>query len=125
MRDDAADEREFLEAQGRTRKPAPTKRKPAEPFVRLPLWWAEAAAKATRDPGLLVLVELLHIHWKTRSTTFPLPNGRLQKLGVTRDVKRRVLYDLERAGLIAVGSDARRSATSFTSISRAAASFSP
>src|SRR5262245_17643759 len=77
-------------------------RKPTERFVKVPLWWAEAAAKAIRYPGLLVLVELLHIHWKTQSTTVSLPNGRLKSLGVSREVKRRVLRDLERAGLIRV-----------------------
>ena len=82
---------------------APVKRKRTiEPFVKMPLWWAEAAAKATNSPVTIVLVELLRLRWKTQRTTFPLPNGRLKKLGVSRDVKRRVLHDLERAGLIAV-----------------------
>jgi hypothetical protein len=82
---------------------APTKRKKkAEAFVKVPLWWAEAAANATDTPVLLVLMELLRRHFKTHNLTFPLPNGRLQKLGVSRDVKRRVLHNLERAGLITV-----------------------
>jgi DNA-binding FadR family transcriptional regulator len=34
--------------------------------------------------------------------TFPLPNGRLCENGVSRKVKRRVLRDLEAAGLITV-----------------------
>jgi hypothetical protein len=74
----------------------------SEPFVKMPLWWAETAARAIRSPATLVLVELLRAHWKTKSMTFPLSNVRLRKLGVSRDVKRRVLHDLERAGLITV-----------------------
>jgi ribosomal protein S19E (S16A) len=82
---------------------APTKRKRAtEPFVRAPLWWIEAVAKATRTPAMLVCIELLRASWKAKSSTFPLPNARFKKLGVSRDVKRRILHDLESAGLILV-----------------------
>jgi hypothetical protein len=80
-----------------------------EPFVKMPLWWAEAAAKATSSPVTIMLVELLRIHWKTRQTTFPMPNGRLEKLGVSRKVKRRVLLDLERAGMVTVERSTRKS----------------
>jgi hypothetical protein len=71
-------------------------------FVKMPLWWAAEAAKATRDPSMLVLVELLHRSWKAKNLTFPLPNGRLSKNGVSRKVKCRVLRDLEIAGLITI-----------------------
>jgi hypothetical protein len=82
---------------------APAKRKrKAEPFVKVPLWWAAAAAKATKTPAALVWIELLRASWKARSSTFPLANVRLARLGVSREVKRRVLRDLERAGLILV-----------------------
>ena len=77
--------------------PLPYPRKKAEPFVKVPLWWIEETARLTKSPTTLVLIELLRLHWKTKSLTFPLPNGRLQRLGVSRDVKRRVLRDLERA----------------------------
>jgi DNA-binding transcriptional ArsR family regulator len=87
---------------------APTKRKRAEPFVKVPLWWIEAAAKATRSPATLVMIELLHVAWKAKSSTFPLPNGRLKKLGVSREAKRRALRDLERAGLITVERPTRK-----------------
>lgn len=76
------------------------KRKDA--FVKVPLWWATEAAKATRMPGMLVLIELLHRSWKARSLTFPLPNGHLAKHGVSRKVKHKKLRDLEAAGLITV-----------------------
>jgi len=96
----------------RSREPeaaAPVKRKKkVEPFVKVPLWWIEAAAKAADSPRTLLLVELLHARWKTQCMTFPLPNGRLRKLGVSRDVKRRVLRDLELAGLITVERPARK-----------------
>jgi hypothetical protein len=47
--------------------------------------------------------------WKTRSTTFTLPNGWLEEWGVSREVKRRVLRDLEAAGLITVERPNRKS----------------
>jgi hypothetical protein len=81
---------------------APFKRKRVEPFVKVPLWWIEAAAKATRSPATLVMVELLRASWKARSPTFPLANSRLAKVGASRKVKWRVLHDLERSGLITV-----------------------
>jgi hypothetical protein len=73
--------------------------KPKDQFVKVPLWWAAEAAKATRSPTTLVLIELLHRSWKAKS---PLPNGRLTKNGVSRKVKWRVLRDLEVAELITV-----------------------
>lgn len=88
---------------------APAKRKKTEPFVRVPLWWVEAAAKATRTPAALVLVYLLHASWKAKSTTFPLPNVYLNKNDVGTKVKRRVLRDLEAAGLISVERPSRKS----------------
>jgi hypothetical protein len=87
---------------------APAKRKKPEAFVKMPLWWAEAAAKASRSPATVVLVEMLRLRWKTQSSTFPFPNGRLAKLGVSREVKRRVLADLERGGLITIERPARK-----------------
>jgi hypothetical protein len=72
-------------------------------FVKVPLWWAEAAAKATTGGATaLVLIYLLHASWKARSTTFPLPNGYLARCGASRKIKYRVLRELEAAGLIVV-----------------------
>jgi hypothetical protein len=88
---------------------APVERKrEVEPFVKAPLWWIAAAAKATRDPGMLVCIELLRASWKAKSPTFPLPNGKLGKLGASRETKRRVLRDLEQAGLIVVERPAKK-----------------
>jgi hypothetical protein len=79
-------------------------------FVQVPLWWAEAAAKATTGGApALMLIYLLHASWKARSTTFPLPNGYLKQHGVSRDVKRRILRELEAAGLITIERRVRKS----------------
>src|SRR6516164_593912 len=88
---------------------APVKRKKkVEPFVQVPLWWIETAAKDIRSPATLVLIELLRARWKAQSSTFPLPNGRLKALGVSRDVKSRVLHDLERRQVILVERSSRK-----------------
>jgi hypothetical protein len=89
---------------------APVKRKKVEPFVKVPMWWMAAAAKATNNLKALVAVELLHAAWKAKSMTFPLPNGRLEKLGIHRETKRRAIRDLERAGLIMVERPTRKTA---------------
>src|SRR6516225_6460650 len=81
---------------------APVKHKKTERFVKVPLWWIARATKATNTGRALVCIELLYAAWKAKRPTFPLPNGRLAKLGITRETKRRVLNDLERAGLITV-----------------------
>jgi hypothetical protein len=78
-------------------------------FVKVPLWWAVAAAEATRTPAALVYIHLLHASWKARSATFPLPNGWLEQHGVGRKTKSRVLRDLEAAGLITVERSSRKS----------------
>jgi len=84
------------------------RKKNVEPFVKVPLWWIEETAKLTKSPTTLVLMELLRLHWKTKSSTFPLPNGRLERLGVSREIKRRVLRDLERGKFIVVERPPRR-----------------
>jgi len=87
---------------------APVKRKKTETFVKVPMWWFAAAAKATNTPRALVCIELLYASWKAGSLTFPLPNGRLKIQGVSRETKRRALADLEQAGLITVERRARK-----------------
>jgi hypothetical protein len=83
-------------------------RKRVEPFVQVPWWWIERAANLTHSPATLVLMELLHAAWRAKSPIFPLPNARLQALGVGRKVKWRVLHDLERGRLITVKRTSRR-----------------
>jgi hypothetical protein len=72
----------------------------AEPFVKVPLSWALKAAKATKTNKALVWIELLYVSWKTKGTTFPFSNERLN--GVTRYTKYRALRELEVEGLITV-----------------------
>jgi hypothetical protein len=104
QRDDAAVEEHWSVKRKRELEAmAPVRRKKTtEAFVMIPLWWVEKAAEATKSPATLVLVELWRRRWEMQRTTFPLPNARLAKLGVSRDVKRRVLHELERAGLITI-----------------------
>jgi len=78
------------------------KRKKVEPFVKVLLWWIARATKATNTGRALVCIELLHAAWKAKRPTFPLPNGRLARLGLHRRTKYRALCDLERAGLITI-----------------------
>jgi hypothetical protein len=81
---------------------APVKRKKTDAYVQVPLWWAEAAAKATRTPKALVCIRLLHASWKARSATFTLPSAWFQRRGISRGIWRRTLHELEAAGLITV-----------------------
>jgi hypothetical protein len=82
---------------------APKKRKrKTEAFANVPLWWMARAAKATKTPGALVCVYLLYAAWKAKGKPFTLSNAWLEKHGVSREVKCRVLRKLEAAGLIAV-----------------------
>src|SRR5262249_61683213 len=94
-----ADELEFHAFQQRVSAAAPPRvgraRKASDGFVKVPLWWIETAAKDIRSPATLVLIELLYAAWKAKSSTFPLPNGRLKRLGVSRKIKYRILRNLE------------------------------
>jgi len=81
---------------------APVKREKKEPFAKVPLRWAAVAARATKTTKCLVWIELLHMAWRKGSPTFPLPCGKLEKRGVSRETRRRALRELETAGLIQV-----------------------
>ena len=85
------------------------KLKGADKFVKVPLWWAEHAAQATRTPKAMVWVWLLHLSWAGHSKTFRVPNERLQTRGVGRNVKLRALRQLEKAGLIQVTRESGKS----------------
>ena len=104
MRDDDDDEAEFQRLQRAVSvHPSRVKsRRKRDQFVKVPLWWAGQAAQATGTPKAFVWIWLLHLHFKTHRTTFPMPNGNLQKLGVSRHTKRRALRELEAAGLITI-----------------------
>jgi hypothetical protein len=82
---------------------APSKaRSSHDKFVKVPLWWAEQAARATRTPKAMVCIWLLYLSWTNHSCTFRLPNERLRVRGASRFTKARVLRELEAAGLIRV-----------------------
>jgi hypothetical protein len=90
-----------------SKQPAPAstpkvRKQPAEPFVQVTLELAERVARLTRSPTTLVLIELLYAAWKARGASFPLPNARFRQLGVSRNITRKVLLDLECGKVIAV-----------------------
>ena len=85
------------------RAAAPVKRKrKRDAFVKVPLWWIEQAACATRSPRMFAAIWLLYLSWEANSLTVTLPNARLAERGVDRQAKRRALAYLEKAGLIMV-----------------------
>jgi hypothetical protein len=82
--------------------PAKVSKRMTDPWARVPLWWIERATELTHSPTTMVLIVLLYVNWQTKSATFPLPNARLKRAGISKKVKLRVLRDLERGGLIRV-----------------------
>lgn len=103
MKDD--DERAFVDLQrAAANRPASRRRSKSrkDTFAMVPLWWIEQAARATENPRAFVLIWLLHLSWKARSMTFPVPNAGIVKRGGSRWAKYGVLDDLEAAGLITV-----------------------
>jgi hypothetical protein len=98
---DAEIEANFQRAVAATKTNGRRKRT-TEPFVKVPLWWIEGAAKATKSPTILVLIEILRLRWLTQRSTVTLSNARLRKLGVNRKVKYHVLRDLVRAHFVSV-----------------------
>jgi hypothetical protein len=86
------------------RKPKAGRSDKSEPvFVQVPLRWGRRVTAATNSPAALaVVLELMRRRYRALSTTFALPNAQLYALGVSVKAKRRVLRDLESAGLIAV-----------------------
>jgi hypothetical protein len=87
-----------------------SKPKSTEHFVKVPLRWAEQASHATHTLKAFVWIWLLHLAWKAKSNTFPLPNGQLSAHGVHRNTKDRVLRELEKVGLIKVERRPRKTA---------------
>jgi hypothetical protein len=97
------EEREFQAMMRAACKPSSEKQKKKdEAFVMVPIGWAERASKAVREPKFFVWLWLLHLAWKLHSKTFLLPNGALHAAGVSREMKRRALAELEQGGLIKV-----------------------
>jgi hypothetical protein len=81
---------------------APAKRKKRKPFVMVPLETMVVACAALNCRKALVWLWLLHQVWRTKKRTVRVPNKALAQLGVTRDVKRQALEQLEAAGLVNV-----------------------
>jgi hypothetical protein len=107
------DEAEFRRLQEAATRPLPKPAKAAgkrqERFVKVPLWWAEQAARATHTTKGLVWLLLLHRVWRDGNRTVALPNAELEAYGVTRSTKMRALAELEKAGLIQVERRSRKS----------------
>jgi hypothetical protein len=78
-------------------------------FAIVPLWAAAVAAEATRSPALLVLAYILHLTRKTGRRDCTLANGWLEKRGVSRQAKVRILRRFETCGLISVNWRQRKS----------------
>jgi hypothetical protein len=107
---DDDDEREFQGAMLTACKPTlATLKKRREQFVMVPLWWAAQAAAATRTRRAYVWIWLLRLSWEHKSTSFPLPNDRLERAGINRKSKWIVLTQLEAAGLIKIERRGRKS----------------
>lgn len=108
MRDqeDDEDEKEFADMRraAATLPPQAARNKAhKETFIKVPLWWLEQVTRAVQSPQqAFVGVWLLHLAWKARCATFPVPNGQLGEYGVDRRAKRLALVNLEAAGLITV-----------------------
>jgi hypothetical protein len=77
-------------------------------FVMIPLRDATLAARAMKNPALLVYVELMYCAWRAKGGCFALSNKWLEMRGASRWTKNRVLRDLEAAGLIEVDQRGRR-----------------
>jgi DNA-binding PadR family transcriptional regulator len=94
-----------------TYKKSPKAKEP--PFAKVPLWFAAEVAKATKSPGTMVWMWLLYLAWKssqhTRRLSAELANKKLKEWGVSSKVKLRVIRDLERAGLITVERQPKKS----------------
>src|SRR5690348_16564876 len=82
--------------------PARSTKKAPDAWVKVPLWFARKAAKATNTRKALVWIWLVRLAFESRSLEFSVPNARLGKLGVSRTIKDRTLRELEAAGLIIV-----------------------
>jgi hypothetical protein len=81
---------------------APAEQKKPDRYIKLPMWFAGAAAKATNTRKAMVWIWLVWLAFENRSLEFPVPNGRLRQWGVSRHTKDKALRELEAAGLIVV-----------------------
>jgi len=71
----------------------------------VPIELAVSMSAAARCPRAMLLIWMFYLAWKAKTRgedTFVLANCDLERMGVSREVKREVLLDLETAGLIRV-----------------------
>jgi hypothetical protein len=72
-------------------------------FIRMPWGWADALA--SNDVGGKVWAVACHIlyeTWRAKGQPIKVPNGMLERFGVSRDAKIRALHKLEQLGLVSV-----------------------
>jgi hypothetical protein len=81
---------------------APVKPKKIEPYAEVKLGSAARAFAALNCPKAMVWVWLAHQTRKTGTHTVAVPSSVLARYGVSRDVKRSALRQLEADGLITV-----------------------
>jgi hypothetical protein len=77
-------------------------------FAQVPLEWAAKVAKQTGTQRAFVWMYLGFLAWQTGSTTFPVPNVRLQRYGISPKTKNRALRDLELVRAISVERQPRK-----------------
>jgi hypothetical protein len=78
-------------------------------FVRLPYSLLERLPRGDGTAMLAVVMELAYRAWKAEGKPVALPNASLDRVGISRKSKRRVLAQLERAGLVTVTRNGRKS----------------
>jgi hypothetical protein len=81
---------------------APAKPKKIDYFAMVPLATAAKACAAVNCPKVMVYLWLVHQARKTGKNTVAVPNGALGKYGVSREIKRRALKELEACGVISI-----------------------
>jgi hypothetical protein len=80
----------------------PVKREKDPPFAIVDLAKAAKAFAAMGCPKAMAYVWLMHETRKTGKRTVAMPNGELVKYGISREIKRRALKELEADGAVAV-----------------------
>jgi hypothetical protein len=80
-----------------------------EAFTMVPLQWAAEMTAATHSKKAMVGLWLLYKAWQTKSDTVTIANASLAGFGISRDLKLKALNQLEKAGLISIKRQPRRS----------------
>lgn len=89
-------------------KPSKHRRREADLFIMVPLRLL-AISGVISYAARILLILLLHLKFEARRSTFPCPNGFLERYGISRQTKYLALAELEAAGFIAVQRFPRRS----------------